>query len=167
MKLIMDWIKTLSTIAPALATAMGGPLAGAATKYIASNLLGDESASIDDIQAAVIGASPEQLAQIKSIDSDFKIKMESLGVDVFKVVVSDKKDARQQHRHSVIPSILVISLTLFVAAIVFMLFYTEPPGGAREILFMLLGIVVKEWSNALHYWHGTTRSSSEKTFSMK
>ena len=163
----MDWIKTLSTIAPALATAMGGPLAGAATKYIASNLLDNESASLKDIEAAIIGASPQQLTQLKSIDNDFKIKMKALGVDIFKIEAQDKQNARKEHKHSIIPNILVLLLTAFVAAIVGMLFYTEPPGGAREVLFMLLGVVVKEWSNSLHFWFGSTKGSQEKTEMLK
>ena len=61
------------------------------------------------------------------------------------------------------PAVLSVGLTLFVIGIVFALFYAEPPEGAREVLFMLLGIVVKEWANSMHYWYGTTRSSADKT----
>ena len=158
----MDWLKTLAKIAPALATTFGGPLAGAATKYIAANFLGDENAGMEQIEAAVLGASPEQLTKLKSIDLDFKKHMADLGVDVFKIEAADKQNARSEHKHSKMPALLSCALTLFVIAIVGMLFYTEPPQGAREDLFMLLGVVIKEWSNSLHYWYGTTRSSSEK-----
>lgn len=159
----MSWIKTLSTVAPALATAVGGPLAGAATKFIASSLLGDETANLEDIENAVISASPEQLTKLKAIDADFKKHMASLGVDVFKIQAKDKQNARKENKHSYMPSILSLCLTMFVAVIIMLLFYTEPPTGAREVLFMLLGVVVKEWSNSLHFWFGSTRSSQEKS----
>ena len=74
----MDWKSTLSAIAPTIATALGGPLAGAATKFLASELLGDESASIESIESAILNASPEQLASIKKLDNDFKIKNEGV-----------------------------------------------------------------------------------------
>jgi len=162
----MDWLKTLGRVAPALATAIGGPLAGAATKFIAANLLGDENAEMADIEAAVLGASPEQLTKIKGMDLDFKKHMASLGVDVFKIEAEDKQSARREHKHSRMPAMLSMMLTFFVIGIVIALFAYSPPDGAREVLFMLLGVVIKEWSNSLHYWYGTTRSSSEKNQSL-
>ena len=163
----MSWKETLGAIAPTLATALGGPLAGAATKFLASSLLGDEESSLEDIEAAVIGASPEQLAQLKSIDKEFKLSMEQLGVDVFKLEVADKGNARLNNKDSNMPAMLSVCLTMFIIGIVSALFYTEPPEGAREVLFMLLGVVIKEWSNSMHYWYGTTRSSHDKTKLLK
>ena len=49
-----------------------------------------------------------------------------------------------------------------ISGIVFLLFYVDVPEGAREVLFMLLGVVVKEWGGSMQYWFGTTRSSAEK-----
>ena len=163
----MDWKATLGAIAPTLATALGGPLAGAATKFLASNLLGDESLSMKDIEAAVVGASPDQLSKLKSIDKDFKVSMEKLGVDVFKLEVADKADARLNNKGSYMPAALSIGLTFIVGVILYALFYIEPPEGAREPLLIVLGMVVKEWSNSMHYWFGTTRSSSDKNRLMK
>ena len=158
----MSWKDTLAAIAPTLATALGGPLAGAATKFLASELLGDENASIESIEAAVIGASPEALANLKQLDADFKLGMKKLDVDIFKIEATDKGDARKNNSDSNMPAILSVSLPLFIVGIVCALFLTEPPTGAREVLFMLLGVVIKEWSNSMHYWYGTTRSSSDK-----
>lgn len=163
----MSWKETLGAIAPTLATALGGPLAGAATKFIASSLLGDENANIEDIETAVLGASPEQLAQLKGIDKEFKISMEKLGVDVFKLEVADKGNARENNKGSYMPAVLSLGLTFIVGVLLYALFYIEPPEGAREPLLIVLGMVVKEWSNSMHYWFGTTRSSSDKNRLMK
>lgn len=163
----MSWKETLGAIAPTIATALGGPLAGAATKFLAGKLTGDENSSIEDIEQAVLGASPEQLANLKNIDYEFQKEMEKLKIDVFKIEADDKKNARQEHKQSDMPAILSVSLSLTIAAIVYMLFYIEPPEGAREVLFMLLGVVVKEWGGSMQYWFGTTRSSSEKTRLLK
>lgn len=163
----MSWKSILGAVAPTLATALGGPVAGVAVKFLAGELLGDEAASIEDVEAAVVGASPEQLAKLKSIDADFKVQMEKIGVDVFKLEVEDKGNARKHNKDSNMPAVLSIALTLFIVGIVCALFLTEPPAGAREVLFMLLGVVIKEWSNSMHYWYGTTRSSSDKNKMMK
>ena len=87
----MSWKDTLAAIAPTLATALGGPLAGAATKFLASELLGDENASLESIEAAVIGASPEALVNLKQLDADFKLGMKKLDVDVIKIEATDKE----------------------------------------------------------------------------
>jgi len=159
----MNWKETLAAVAPTLATALGGPLAGAATKFISGKLLGKDDSTLEEIEQAVLGASPEQLANLKNIDYEFKKEMEKLKIDVFKIVADDKKNARHEHKHSNMPGVLSVGLSLTIMAIVYMLFYIEPPEGAREVLFMLLGVVVKEWGGSMQYWFGTTRSSSEKT----
>tara|TARA_R110002012_G_scaffold49804_2_gene128767 strand:- start:29821 stop:30081 length:261 start_codon:yes stop_codon:yes gene_type:complete len=64
---------------------------------------------------------------------------------------------------SKMPAYLSVGLTLIIMLIVFMLFWVDVPTGSREVLFMLLGVVVKEWGSAMQYWFGTTRSSADKT----
>jgi hypothetical protein len=54
-----NWKQTLMAVAPTLATALGGPLAGAAVGVIGKALLGDDFDG--DIESAVSGATPEQL----------------------------------------------------------------------------------------------------------
>jgi len=158
----MSWKETLASIAPTLATAFGGPLAGAATKFLAGKFLGDENASLADVENFISTASPDQLLKIKEADNEFKIAMAKIGVDVFKIEADDKKDARLNHKHSYMPATLSIALSAIVMGILYMLFYSEPPEGSRDVLFMLLGVVIKEWGGSMQYWFGTTRSSANK-----
>ena len=158
----MSWKNTLASIAPTLATALGGPFAGAATKFLAGKFLGDENASEVDLDQFISTANPETLLAVKNSDNEFKLSMEKLGVDVFQIEADDKKDARENHKHSYMPAALSIGLSLVVAGIVYMLFYLSPPDGSRDVLFMLLGVVIKEWGGAMQYWFGTTRSSANK-----
>jgi len=159
----MNWKNTLSSIAPTLATALGGPFAGAATKFLSSKFLGNENGTDTEIEQFISMANPDQLLEIKNSDKEFKLSMEKIGVDVFEIEANDKKNARAENKHSYMPAVLSAGLTLFVMVIVYALFYAEPPQGAREVLYMLLGVVIKEWSNSCHYWYGTTQSSQLKT----
>ena len=93
--------------------------------------------------------------------------MRKLDIDIFGLTVEDKGNAREHNKDSNMPAVLSVSLTLFIIGIVCALFYIEPPKGAESVLFMLLGVVIKEWSNSMHYWYGTTRSSAEKTKLLK
>lgn len=158
----MNWKTTLASIAPTLAAALGGPFAGAATKFLAGKFLGDENASEAELEQFITSANPEQLLEIKNSDNEFKLSMEKMGVDVFEIEANDKKNARSEHKHSYMPAVLSVGLSLVVAGIVYMLFYLSPPEGSRDVLFMLLGVVIKEWGGAMQYWFGTTRSSANK-----
>ena len=138
------------------------------TKWFLQPLfLGGDDATESDLEDFILGANPEQLVQIKASDNEFKLKMEEIGVDVFKLEVADKGNAREHNKDSSMPAVLSLALTVFIIGIVCALFYMEPPEGARNVLFMLLGVVIKEWSNSMHYWYGTTRSSQEKTKLLK
>ena len=159
----MSWKDTLAAIAPTLATALGGPLAGAATKFLASELLGDENASLESIEAAVIGASPEQLVTIKQLDVDFKLGMKKLDVDVFNLEVKDRDSARSNHKNNSTPTVLVYMLTALIAVVVYFLFTDTVPESNENTLYMLLGSLTTAWLQSVSYWTGTTRSSADKT----
>lgn len=65
--------ETLKQIIPMLATALGGPLAGAATSFIADKL-GVPPEKVKDIVTGVT-IPPEQQALLKQAEFDFQIKM--------------------------------------------------------------------------------------------
>lgn len=163
----MDWKSIIGTVAPTIATALGGPMAGAAVKFLGSQFLGDENASEQQVSEFVQNANPDTLLKIKQADQEFKVQMAKIGVDVFKIEADEKKDARKAFAQSQMPAILSIGLTFIIGLLLYALFYIEPPEGAREPLLIVLGMVVKEWSNSMHYWFGTTRGSAEKNQLMK
>lgn len=111
--------------------------------------------------------SPEKRAELEQklleIESQKEIRLAELAQDEFKTEADDKKNARSEHKLSLMPALLSMLLTCFIAGIVWLLFYVTMPEGSKEVLFMLLGIVVKEWGGAMQYWFGTTRGSEEKT----
>lgn len=111
--------------------------------------------------------SPERRAELEmrltEAEHEKEIKLAELTQAQLQTEADDKKNARSEHKLSLMPAMLSLLLTCFIAGIVFLLFYVEMPEGSKEVLFMLLGIVVKEWGGAMQYWFGTTRGSEEKT----
>ena len=79
---IGKWGGLIEAVAPTIATALGGPLAGMATRAISGALFGHQDGSIDDIQAALLNPTPDQLATLKKIDADFKVQMKQLDIDL-------------------------------------------------------------------------------------
>lgn len=169
-----SWKDIVQKVAPTIGGMLLGPAGGIAVKALADGLLGSEETEgletpqlEKKIAQYVKTAGPEDLAKLQALDNDFKVRMEELGVDVFKLQAEDKQNARKEHNDSFMPSVLSIGLTFAIAGIVLLLFYVTVPPGAKEVLFMLLGVVVKEWGNSMQYWFGTTRSSGEKTKLLK
>jgi hypothetical protein len=162
----MNWKNTLAAIAPTLATAIGGPLAGGAVKFLSGKLLGDD-ASIQDLERLVTNASPDQLAEIKRLDNQFKLEMEKIGVDVFALEVKDRESARLNHKDHPMPMVICLLLTILVAVGAYGLMTITVPKENANIVFMLFGQVVTAWGSSIAYWVGTTKSSSDKNKIMK
>ncbi len=115
--------------------------------------------------------SPEKRAEfeqrLQELEHAKEIKLAELAQAELQTVADDKKNARMEHKLSIMPAMLSILLTAFIAAIIYLLFYVQMPDGSKEVLFMMLGIVIKEWGGSMQYWFGTTRSSAEKNSIIK
>ncbi|AGH44520.1 hypothetical protein [Paraglaciecola psychrophila] len=158
----MNWKSIVKSIAPVLGTALGGPMAGGAIKMLSTALLGNENANEQELESFILGANPDQLLQIKQLDADFKLKMEELGVDVFKLEVQDRDSARKNHKDSNMPAILCLLLTAMVAGgLAALLIMVIPPDNAN-IIYMVFGQILTAWTASIAYWVGTTKSSSDK-----
>lgn len=164
----MDLLKTfgplLSSVAPSLATALGGPLAGMATKALSLALLGNEDGSEDDLQTALRTASPEQLATVKKIDADFKVQMKSLDIDLAALAVDDRKSAREMQRETRdwLPRLLALFITGGYFGIIGWVLYGGLPMNGSEILLMLLGTLTAGWSGVMAFYFGASASDTAK-----
>ena len=113
----------LGAIAPTLGTALGGPMGGMAGKMIA-DALGVENDE-KSISQAIASASPEQLAEIKRIESDFKVQMKQLDIDLQKIHASDRDSARRRqvemgdHIPSIIAVMTMIAFFGYIGAVTF------------------------------------------------
>jgi hypothetical protein len=111
---MIDWKKIVGSVAPVLATALGGPLAGVATKAVAAAVLGKPEAKESDIAAALAGATPEQLAALKKADQDFAVRMRELDIDLDRLASEDRDSARRREvdaRDSWTPRLLALLVT--------------------------------------------------------
>ncbi len=149
----------IAGFAPLLGAAVGGP-AGSAIGTLVASAFGSENEP-DAIMTA-INANPEAALKLKNLELDNKVELQRVILETARIELADKQNARKENRHSKMPAILSVSLSLIIVAIIYLLFYTAVPAGSKDVLFMLLGVVVKEWGGAMQYWFGTTRSSANK-----
>ncbi|MBT6026391.1 MAG: hypothetical protein HOH12_14170, partial [Gammaproteobacteria bacterium] len=102
----MKWaaIKGLvGAVAPTIGAAIGGPVGGGAGKILAQAL--GVAAEPQAVQRALSEASPEQLAEIKKADLDYKTRLAELEVDIFELETADIQDARKAHETDYTPKV--------------------------------------------------------------
>ena len=158
----MNWSdlgKKIADFAPLLGGVLGP--AGAGVGALIASEFGTENTP-EAINSFIAG-NPD--AQVKLIEVELanKTQLQDIKLKTLQAELSDKQNARAAHEKSKMPAYLSVGLTLIIMLIVFMLFWVNVPTGSREVLFMLLGVVIKEWGSAMQFWFGTTRSSQDKT----
>lgn len=158
----MDWLKSL---APALGTALLGPIGGAAAAFIADKL-GIEVKTVAAVTAALNGGNltPEQISSIKLAEVDFKKFLADNEIRLESFAAADRANARdmQKAAPSRMPAVLTAMITLgFFGVLGWMLHdaavVDHPP------VMIMLGSLGTAWTGACSYWFGTTSGSRAKT----
>lgn len=153
----------LRTVAPALGTAVGGPMGGVAARAISEQLLGKPDASENEIERALLGASPEQLAELKKVEADFKAQMKQLDVDLERIAADDRASARQREASVggfAVPAIAAIVIVGFFAAV-----FASLLGFAQVESAMagtLVGFVAAKAEQVVSYYFGSSAGSAQK-----
>jgi len=162
---MMDWTKKLLEYAPDIAGAIfsgGATLPALAIKAI-KDATGQDAKNIDDVKSIIENATPEQQLQITNANNSFKLEMQKLSNDLAANELADTQNAREHHKHSKMPAIICIGLTLMVAVAGYLLMTVSIPTPNKEIAYLLFGTLLAKWGDSIAYWVGTTRSSAQKT----
>lgn len=160
-----NWKSIVGAVAPTIATALGGPLAGAAVRAIGDKLLGKPDASEEEVAAAVAGASPDQLLKLKDLEQDFQKHMADLGVDLEKLEQADRANARAREVaiKDWVPATLAVTIFVFLIAMSVALFYVHVPPENQQQISILLGMLGAGTTSVLGYYFGSSASSDTKT----
>lgn len=157
-------LNLLGSVAPVLASAIGGPFAGVAVRAICSAIGLPADSKPDAVSAALMTAGPEQLLALKKADNDFATAMKALDVDFAKLSHADAADARQRQVavHDSTPAILAYGLTLgFFGLASLMIFHVLPAENAAPVNIML-GALATGWMASIGYFFGSTYGSKTK-----
>jgi hypothetical protein len=155
----MDWLKQ---IAPTIATALGGPLAGMAVSAISKAVGVDEDKVQDLISSNKLNA--DQVAQLKMAEIELAKQAQELGLNFEKLAVEDRKSAREMQAttRSMMPPILACAVTLGFFSIVVMMFFNQIDSNNPAIL-MMLGSLGTAWTGIIAYYFGSSAGSQAKT----
>lgn len=159
-----DWKGLVGTVAPTLATALGGPFAGMAVKAISAAVLGHEDGSQGDIAAALSGATPETMLKLKEAENAFALRMKELDVDVYKIDAGDRDSARNMQnvtKSLIVPILATITVGGFFAVIGFVLTGKVPLDST--VTGMVIGAVGSKTEQIYNFYFGSSAGSKEKT----
>ena len=155
----MDWLKQ---IAPTIATALGGPLAGMAVSAISKAIGVDPDQVTDLISNNKLTA--EQIAQVKIAEIELQKQAQELGLNFEKLEVEDRKSARdmQATTRSMMPPLLAGAVTIGFFSIMVMMFFNQIDSSNPAIL-MMLGSLGTAWTGIIAYYFGSSAGSQAKT----
>jgi hypothetical protein len=169
-----DWKKVVQTVSPVLASALGGPLAGAAVSALGTAILGKPDASQDEIATAIASGAltGDQIVAMKAADVAFQTRMRELDIDLAKLdqeadaaVLADIQSARarQVETKDYMPQIIFGLLLLVYVSEVMMFFYGKMPEDeyTKALMTRAFGTVEGGLTGAVAYFLGSSRGSKK------
>jgi hypothetical protein len=155
----MDWLKT---IAPTIATALGGPLAGMAVEAISSAIGIDPKDVKQTIAEGKLSA--DQIASIKTAEIELKARAQELGLDFAKLAVEDRKSARdmQVATRSLVPPLLAILVIAAWGFVQYFLMTNVIDPSMRELVARVLGTLDGAVIMILSFYFGSSSGSQAK-----
>ena len=163
----MDWKALISTVAPWIGTALGGPLGGAAVTAVA-DALGLSEKTEESIKSALSGVTPEQMLAVKNADQAFQVKMQELGYAntqaLAALAVENTKDARlmQMTTKSVLPALLAVLITIGFFGILVGMLLGDLKASENQALLLLLGSLGAAWGSIVNFYFGSSAGSQNK-----
>jgi hypothetical protein len=162
-------LNLVRTVAPSIASAVGGPLAGMATKAISEALLGKPDGTEEELAQAAIKATPEQLLALKKAENDFALQMRELDIDLERIAGADRDSARNREIKTKdwTPKILAGGITVgYFGVLFYMLTHGLPTTGGSEAMLVMLGTLGTAFGGVMAYYFGSSAGSKEKTEAM-
>ena len=153
----MSWIES---IAPTIASCLGGPLAGLAVEAVSKSLGIDPNAVQDTINSGKLTA--DQIASIQSAEIALKAKAQEMNLDFEQLAVEDRKSAREMQTttRSWIPPVLAVGVTGGFFGILFGLMYGQIQHAPQ--IDIMLGSLGTAWTGIIGFYFGSSASSQNK-----
>lgn len=154
----------LKTVAPTLASALLGPLGGAAVGAI-GKIFGIDSATTNDIAKVFQDGklSPEQLSELKALELKYQAEEKERGFRYAELEYKNTADARdmQKQTKSFFPATLSTIITVgFFGILVAMLMMDIKPS---EPLLVMLGALGAGFGAVVNFWLGSSSGSQAKS----
>ena len=162
----MHLINTLRALAPTLATALGGPMAGEAVSALIGVVGGQDA---EDVRKIIEGGrlTTEQIGQLRQLELQFQANERECGFKYAELSFKDRDSARQANVAGATQRPLfwlsVMLLVLCLGTEITVLMRGLPQGTSELVIGRVLGLLDAIAVTVLAYWYGTSSSSARKT----
>lgn len=165
---LSDLGDSLAAVAPSIASAFGGPLAGLGVTWLEKALGVEPGASKDaksfkDTLTSAL-ANPDQVIKIREQDYAFKQFCIDHELQLEKIEAADRDSARNRQIQvkDHMPNVLCVMVTIgFFGMMGAMLHWDVPPQN-KDMFNIMLGSLGTGWTACLAYFVGSNRGSKAK-----
>lgn len=163
----MNWLDTIKTIAPVVASALGGPLAGVAVTAI-GQVFGITEPTLNKIEVAIESGSltGEQVVGLRSLEMRLKAEEAERGFKYAELEFKDRDSARSMNVQTgaKTPAVLTWLIVAIVLGLEGMILFNGMPSGVSDIVTgRILGTLDMSLMMVLAFWFGATYGSGRKT----
>lgn len=174
----MDWAKVKSaigTIAPWIAGTLESPVAGVAVKALVDVFgLSGDSGTPGAITAALAGATPQQLQDLRAADLHHQKLMAQLGYahldQLEQYNVQDRDSARQREasiKDNTPKWLAALAVVLMIATIADVAIGPPVPDPMRDGFWLLVGAIIATYKDVFGYYFGSSHGSQAKDATIK
>lgn len=163
-----DLASLLRTLVPTVASALLGPLGGAAISAVGS-ILGIPEATQESIAAAIQTGqlTPEQVGKLKELELQYQNDEKERGFRYAELEFKDRDSARQANvqggTQKMLFSLSLVLLILTLGSEIWVLFNGIPPNTPELVIGRVLGLLDSVALMVLAYWYGSSSGSFSKT----
>ena len=157
----MNWLDTIKKIAPTVASALGGPLAGVAVTAI-GEAFGMSEPTQDKIKEAIENGqmTGQQISDLRQLEMRLKAEEAERGFKYAELEQKNTADARAMKvaTQSVFPEILSSLITAGFFGILGWMLY-QPSAIESQPLLIMLGSLGAAFGAVINFWLGSNKGS--------
>tara|TARA_Y100001937_G_scaffold38634_1_gene54994 strand:+ start:332 stop:808 length:477 start_codon:yes stop_codon:yes gene_type:complete len=150
----------VGAVAPTIGTALGGPMGNMAMTKIASVL--GVSNDHKSVEQAIQNATPEQMIELKKAEQEFEVQMKELDVDVFKLEVADKQNARGMFSKDWTARIIGLFTIGGFLGYIFLVTLQPPEQNSEALINLVLGYLGGLASAIISFYFGASHSPDKE-----
>ena len=103
-------------------------------------------------------ATPEQLAELKKVETDFEVRMKELEVDIFALETADVQDARNKFSKDWTSRIMGTLIVCGFLGYIFLVTLQPPEQNSEALINLVLGYLGGLASAVISFYFGSSHS---------
>jgi len=154
----------LKGIAPTLATAVAGPLGGAAVTVLASKL--GVSDSVDAVAKAIAGdpAAAEKIAELELEYAKLNAQDRDSARKAYAAIATSENATKLD---KLVVPILALGVVGLAFSLIGVLMFVDTPNDQQQLVIFALGFITSAAGQVLSFYFGSSQGSKDKTEDMK